>query len=42
MPAILIEAGYISNKTERTRIFNSHYQNLMANGIADGIDSYFF
>ncbi len=41
MPAILIEAGYISNKTERTRIFNSHYQNLMANGIADGIDSYF-
>ncbi|MBL0686625.1 MAG: N-acetylmuramoyl-L-alanine amidase [Sulfurospirillum sp.] len=41
MPAILIEAGYISNKTERKRIFNSHYQNLLANGIADGIDSYF-
>jgi len=41
MPAILIETGYISNKTERKRIFNSHYQNLMASGIADGIDSYF-
>jgi N-acetylmuramoyl-L-alanine amidase len=41
MPAILIETGYISNKTERKRIFNSHYQDLMANGIADGIDSYF-
>jgi len=41
MPAILIETGYISNKTERKRIFNSHYQNLMAKGIADGIDSYF-
>ena len=41
MPAILIETGYISNKKERNRIFNSHYQNLMANGIADGIDSYF-
>jgi len=41
MPAILIETGYISNETERTRIFNSHYQDLMSKGIADGIDSYF-
>ena len=41
MPAILIETGYISNKTERNRIFNSHYQDLMSKGIADGIDSYF-
>jgi len=41
MPAILIETGYISNTTERKRIFNSHYQNLMSSGIADGIDSYF-
>ncbi|HIP29449.1 MAG TPA: N-acetylmuramoyl-L-alanine amidase [Sulfurospirillum arcachonense] len=41
MPAILIETGYISNKTERKRIFNSHYQDLMSKGIADGIDSYF-
>jgi len=41
MPAILIETGYISNKIERKRLFNSRYQNLMASGIADGIDSYF-
>jgi N-acetylmuramoyl-L-alanine amidase len=42
MPSILIETGYISNKKERKRMFNSHYQNLLAKGIADGIDSYFF
>lgn len=41
MPSILIETGYISNTKERKRMFNSHYQNLLANGIADGIDSYF-
>jgi N-acetylmuramoyl-L-alanine amidase len=41
MPAILVESGYISNKRERKRIFNGHYQNLLAMGIADGIDSYF-
>ena len=41
MPAILIEVGYISNYKERKRIFNSHYQDLLAKGIADGIDSYF-
>ena len=41
MPAILIETGYITNTTERIRLFNSHYQDLLAKGIADGIDSYF-
>lgn len=41
MPAILIETGYITHATERTRLFNSHYQDLLAKGIADGIDSYF-
>ncbi len=41
MPAVLIETGYITNKTERKRLFNSHYQSLIANGIADGVDSYF-
>ncbi len=41
MPAILIEIGYITNYRERKRMFNSHYQNLIAKGIADGIDSYF-
>jgi len=41
MTSILIETGYISNKSERKRMFNSHYQDLLTKGIADGIDSYF-
>lgn len=41
MPAVLIEVGYMSNKIEKKRIFNSHYQSLIAKGIADGVDSYF-
>ena len=41
MPAILIETGYISNTIERKRMFTSKYQDLIAKGIADGIDSYF-
>lgn len=41
MPSILIEVGYITNPTEAHRMFNSHYQKLIASGIADGIDSYF-
>lgn len=39
-PSILIEVGYISHPTERKRLFNSHYQDLLANGIAEGIDNY--
>ncbi len=41
MPAILIETGYITNPTEGTRLFNFQYQNLLAKGIADGVDNYF-
>lgn len=41
MPAILIEAGYISNTTERKRMFDPRYQDLLAKGIANGLDSYF-
>ncbi|MDX1809051.1 MAG: N-acetylmuramoyl-L-alanine amidase [Sulfurospirillaceae bacterium] len=41
MPAILIETGYITNPTEGTRLFNFHYEDLMAKGIANGVDSYF-
>jgi len=41
MPSILIESGYISNPTERKRLFNSHYQKLLAKGISNGINSYF-
>ncbi len=42
MPAVLIEVGYITNPTEAKRLFNPFYQKLLAKGIADGIESYFY
>ncbi len=41
MPAVLVEIGYITNPVEGKRISSSSYQNLLANGIANGIVSYF-
>jgi N-acetylmuramoyl-L-alanine amidase len=41
MPSILIELGYISHPKESKRLYNSNYQQLLANGIANGVDSYF-
>jgi N-acetylmuramoyl-L-alanine amidase len=41
MPAILIEAGYITNPTEGERLFNFRYQELLAKGIVNGVDNYF-
>ena len=37
MPAILIETGYITHPTEKRRLYNSKYQDLLAKGIAEGI-----
>jgi N-acetylmuramoyl-L-alanine amidase len=39
-PSILVEVGYISHPRERKRLFTKGYQNLIANGIAKGVDSY--
>ena len=41
MPSILVELGYISHPTESKRLYDKSYQQLLANGIANGIDSYF-
>lgn len=41
MPSILIEVGYITNPAERKLLFTPSYQNLLAEGIASGVDSYF-
>ena len=41
MPSILIEVGYISHPKESARLVNKDYQKLLANGIANGIESYF-
>lgn len=41
MPSILVELGYISHPEESKRLYEKDYQQLLANGIANGIDSYF-
>ncbi|MBI3508823.1 MAG: N-acetylmuramoyl-L-alanine amidase [Chlamydiia bacterium] len=41
MPAVLIEGGFISNPLERAQLKTIEYQEKIARGIADGIDSYF-
>ncbi|MFW2525900.1 N-acetylmuramoyl-L-alanine amidase family protein [Aliarcobacter butzleri] len=41
MPSILIEVGFISHPEESRRLYEKDYQQLLANGIANGVDSYF-
>lgn len=41
MPSVLVELGYISHPTESRRLYNRHYQKLLAEGLANGVDSYF-
>ena len=41
MPSILVELGYISHPVEGKRLYDKAYQQLLANGIANGVDSYF-
>ncbi len=40
MPAILIETGFITNATERKRLQNEKYHEILADGIVNGIDTY--
>ncbi len=39
-PSILIEVGYITNDKERKRLFESSYQEEIAEGIVEGINRY--
>ncbi len=39
-PSILVEVGYISHPKERKRLFTPRYQELLAKGIAEGVDNY--
>ena len=41
MPSILVELGYVSHPIESKRLYDQDYQQLLANGIANGVDSYF-
>jgi len=40
MPAVLLEAGYLSNAQEAKLLFDETYQNKLAAGIADAIKAY--
>jgi N-acetylmuramoyl-L-alanine amidase len=40
MPAILLEIGFMTNSTERKRLLNTTYLNLLADGVVSGIDRY--
>jgi len=40
MPAILVETGYITNPKESKNLMNTHYQDLLAKGITEGITRY--
>lgn len=40
MPAILIETGFITNVTERTRLLSDSYKEVLSEGIVGGIESY--
>ena len=41
MPSILVELGYVSHPIESKRLYDKAYQQLLANGIGNGVDSYF-
>lgn len=40
MPAVLVEGGFLTNPSERSKILNKNYRQRIAWGIAKGIDSY--
>jgi len=42
IPSILMETGYVTHKKDRKRLTNNHYQNLIAKGISEGINGYFY
>ncbi|CAA6812083.1 MAG: N-acetylmuramoyl-L-alanine amidase (EC [uncultured Sulfurovum sp.] len=41
IPAILVETGYLTNKNEVKKLKNPHYQRLLMEGVAKGINSYY-
>jgi N-acetylmuramoyl-L-alanine amidase len=42
VPAILIEGGFISSKEEKARLGKDEYADQLAEGIADGVNAWYF
>jgi N-acetylmuramoyl-L-alanine amidase len=40
-PAVLVEMGYLSNRSEAALLRSSSFQDRLAEAIADGISDYF-
>lgn len=40
MPSILVETAFVSNATEESRLNDTGYQDMVANGILEGVRSY--
>ena len=40
VPSVLVECGFVSNKSEAEKIQTAEYQEKLARGIADGIEQY--
>jgi N-acetylmuramoyl-L-alanine amidase len=40
MPAVLVETGFLTNRTERKRLLSKQYQENVAEGICSGIKTY--
>lgn len=41
MPAVLVEAGFLSNATEDKLLYTDAYQNKVVDGIVKGVENYF-
>ena len=40
MPSTLVESGFITNKSEASKLSNKNYQHTLANAIANGVEEY--
>lgn len=41
IPVTIVEMGFMSNPDEDQKLSDSHYQSMLAEGIADGVDRYY-